>query len=874
MKMIKKPVSILLSLVMIISLFTIVPFTANAADGVSYVLRWWDNDTLNEETKTRTDYKKLTEYARNENHTLTSGWYVANEDVQFRRLIINGDVHIIVPDGVTMKCSNIIVNYSQNTLNIYGQANNTGKLEVTDGSNDDAAIGSYEDTGCGNIFIHGGDVFAQASDDAPGIGCGKNGRSGKITIYGGKVTAQGAAYGAGIGAGDSCRDSGYVYVYGGKVTATGGKRGAGIGGGNHSDGCSVVILGGEVTATGGEWGAGIGGGNKALGGTLVIGCDAQVTAKGGIGGAGVGGGDGACALPYHYVEFGLDFRIMDESELTAIGGDEAAGIGGGNQEDSVRGIIDIRGGKITATGGANYGAGIGGGDQQGYYTEYSGGFNVPHGYEILISGGFVTATGGKRAAGIGGGDKGNGSKLSITGGDVTATGGENAAGIGGGNGGNGGSVTINDNPIIKANGGANGAGIGGGNGGIGGTVAIDNGSIYATGGDYAAGIGGSNNSADFGNVIINDCTAVNAQGGKRGAGIGGGEKSTTGTVTIKGGDEVNATGGIGGAGIGKGSTTTADTINVTINGGIVNATGGEGLFDKKQEISVNCAPAIGGASFSGTIDLKGGNIDATGVKDKHISESDPGNVTYNYGRGTAIGSNSSNPRTGTVNITAGAFVDTHINKESNVYSYHYHANAINFIDTDEGRSRVQYDSAYAAADDRVKACGWKADVIHIAPCTHGEFIYTKKDSEHHDTKCLYCNQTDEDPHNDVLTSWEWIKKSGNVYTGAVAHFTCSNCGNTVDVEATTFTADWGTNTYTAAVQHNDEDYSIVMTADDDGQIVSGGVVLRIVDIDGLYALVAGEGRRKGRCGLGIGISRRTDRRVRRKGDQISGGQNA
>lgn len=204
MKKMLKPVSILLSLVMIISLFTIVPLTASAAEGVSYVLRWWDNDELHEQAKTRTDYKKLTDYAQEENHTLTSGWYVANGNVQFRRLIINGDVHIIVPDGVTMKCRNIIVNYSQNTLNIYGQANNTGKLEVTDGSNDDAAIGSYEDTGCGTIIIHGGDIFAQASDDAPGIGCGKNGKSGSIRIYGGKVTAKGAAYGAGIGAGDSC----------------------------------------------------------------------------------------------------------------------------------------------------------------------------------------------------------------------------------------------------------------------------------------------------------------------------------------------------------------------------------------------------------------------------------------------------------------------------------------------------------------------------------------------------------------------------------------------------------------------------------------------------------------------------------------------
>ena len=192
MKKMLKPVSILLSLVMIISLFTIVPVTASAAEGVSYVLRWWDNDELHEQAKTRTDYKKLTDYAQDENHTLTSGWYVANGNVQFRRLIINGDVHIIVPDGVTMKCRNIIVNYSQNTLNIYGQANNTGKLEVTDGRNDDAAIGSYEDTGCG-----------------------KNGKSGTIRIYGGKVTAKGAAYGAGIGAGDSCLTSGDVHIYGG-----------------------------------------------------------------------------------------------------------------------------------------------------------------------------------------------------------------------------------------------------------------------------------------------------------------------------------------------------------------------------------------------------------------------------------------------------------------------------------------------------------------------------------------------------------------------------------------------------------------------------------------------------------------------------------
>ena len=835
MQKLYKSISILLSIVMIISLFTIVPFTASAAEGVRYIERWWDNDELQEEAKTCTDYKKLTDYEQNSNHTLQSGWYVADGNVQFRRLTIIGTVNIIVPDGVTMKCRNIVVNYFQNTLNIYGQSQNSGLLEVKDGSNNDAAIGSYENKGCGTINIHGGDIFAQASDDAPGIGCGKNGSSGTVKIYGGKVTAKGAAYGAGIGAGDSCLTSGNVYIYGGEVTATGGKRGAGIGGGNHSDGCSVVILGGTVNATGGDWGAGIGGGNKALGGSLVIGCDAKVTATGGSGGAGVGGGDGACALPYHYVEHGLRFKMYDDDdcELTAIGGDEAAGIGGGNQEDSVRGYIEINGGIVKAYGGTNYGAGIGGGDQQGYYTEYTGGFNVPHGYEINISGGFVTAYGGKRAAGIGGGDKGNGSKLNITGGDIKAYGGENAAGIGGGNGGSGGEVMINDNPIIEAYGSTGGAGIGCGSDGNGGNVSIDNGTVKnATGGDYAAGIGGGNNTTDFGKITINDCTAVNAQGGKRGAGIGGGEKSTAGTVTINGADQVNATGGLGGAGIGKGSGTTADTINVTINGGIVNAKGGDGLFDKRQGITVNCAPAIGGNSFSGTINLNGGNIDATGAKDKHISESNPNIVDYNYVYGTAIGSNSSiSPHTGTVNIKAGAIIDTHIIRENNTYSYHYIANAINFIDTDEGHSYVKYDSAYAAADDRVKACGWKAVDIHIEPCTqHGELVYTIKDSEHHNTKCLYCNTAFEDPHNDVLTSWTW----GANNKTATAQFTCANCGNTVSVPAT---VSWGIESdgdrYTATVVHNDIGYSTERLVNtDNGDIISDGVVITFENSDG------------------------------------------
>ena len=56
--------------------------------------------------------------------------------------------------------------------------------------------------------------------------------------------------------------------------------------------------------------------------------------------------------------------------------------------------------------------------------------------------GSLTAIGGDRGAGIGGGDGGSGSHITISGGVVTANGGKNGAGIGGGEDGNGSHITI------------------------------------------------------------------------------------------------------------------------------------------------------------------------------------------------------------------------------------------------------------------------------------------------------------------------------------------------------------------------------------------------------------------------------------------------
>ena len=177
--------------------------------------------------------------------------------------------------------------------------------------------------------------------------------------------------------------------------------------------------------------------------------------------------------------------------------------------------------------------------------------------------GKLTANGGYKGAGIGGGNSGNGA-VTITGGDINANGGYKGAGIGGGYSGNG-TVNISGGTITKASGGYYGAGIGGGSSGLGnvsieGNVTIKN----AQGGVGAAGIGGgargTSDAAGNGNKISIKSTAagspnITAKGGKAsddglsgGAAIGSGSVVAGATevksdITIEGKVTINATGG-------------------------------------------------------------------------------------------------------------------------------------------------------------------------------------------------------------------------------------------------------------------------------------------------------------------------------------------
>ena len=230
---------------------------------------------------------------------------------------------------------------------------------------------------------------------------------------------------------------------------------------------------------------------------------------------------------------------------------EEDAVAAGETGDAVKDV-----GSLTATGGSDGrygGAGIGGG------SNYYGSGNTSTS-SIVIDGGKITATGGKSAAGIGGGYFGNGGKvnqkdpddrsqtITINGGNIVAT------GIGGGSAiyGRIGAVTITGGHIQSES--KCGAGIGGGWGDIyGGSESYGSGSVNESfkGGDAKVEIRGKN-------------TIINKAEGTLGAGIGGGCSSNpVHPVLYKGGSaEIEITdgatvkeavGGNGAAGIGSGA---------------------------------------------------------------------------------------------------------------------------------------------------------------------------------------------------------------------------------------------------------------------------------------------------------------------------------
>ncbi len=260
--------------------------------------------------------------------------------------------------------------------------------------------------------------------------------------------------------------------------------------------------------------------------------------------AGIGGGNyGSCGA----------VRIHGGT-VTANGAGEAAGIGGGGKGIYVAGNNKLN--IYAQNDGTNVGALVARGDgSQGVWSAGIGGrepeygdseSNSRDGGTINIHGGTVIATGGRLAAGIGGGYGNDGGTINIYGGTVKATGGEKAADIGGGGAiGNGGTIAVYGG-TVEAVGGQDAAGIGGGSKGVGGTVTIHGGTVKATGNKGATGIGGGTQGAGA-TVVINSGTVITA-GGQDGVGISAGAAGTYNghltlgaSLALYGGNEPNPT---------------------------------------------------------------------------------------------------------------------------------------------------------------------------------------------------------------------------------------------------------------------------------------------------------------------------------------------
>ena len=247
--------------------------------------------------------------------------------------------------------------------------------------------------------------------------------------------------------------------------------------------------------------------------------------------------------------------------------------------------------------------------------------------------GALSAKGGGRGAGIGGGNLQSHGTIEIFGGVIDASGnGSFCAGIGSGRFPDSGegfadAETLRQGVIrirggeVKAKGGSYGAAIGGGNRHSGGVIEISGGLVNANGGDYASGIGGGWGAR--GHTITISGGEVNATGGTGAAAIGGGSESSKSLanteisqISISGGRVTAIATGMGGAGIGNGKYD-SESAAVDISGGTVVATAGALIHGYNEP----CDIGIGACSSSDCnlhdLAIMGASVHATNRETGH-----------------------------------------------------------------------------------------------------------------------------------------------------------------------------------------------------------------------------------------------------------------
>ena len=526
MKTLKKPLSILLSLIIILSALTIIPvISAGALDGIGYL----DEDG---EEQTANCVTALTSGST----ALNAGWYAVTADTEINsRITCTGDVNLILCSDTTLTAhKGITVSGEDNSLTIYQQAEaenaETGKLIIDQVDSGYAGIGgSLYHTG-DHITINGGTVTVTGGKNAAGIGGGYLG-SGNVTINGGTVTATGGEYAVSLG-------GGVMGASGSSITLSWTRLSDSI----TTDGCyGTVTLKKAFLADQTVLPAGVLTDNNLIVDKTLVpaityldenGAEQRLTQAY----TEITSSTTELSAGWYVVseDVEIDDRITCTDDVNLI-------LCNGTTLNAHNGIDVTEFQSLTIfqekpTDGCETGKLIADCEPLSKCACIGGGGNgiIYDSGSITINGGIITANNTASGAGIGGGYLGNGKNITINGGIVTATGGDYAAGIGGGRFGAG-NITINGG-TVTATGSNTGAGIGGGRETPSASITnitINGGTVYATGSNNAAGIGGGYNGRG-GNITISggNVSATN---------VGNGFAGSDSSVTLKWTEETKHT---------------------------------------------------------------------------------------------------------------------------------------------------------------------------------------------------------------------------------------------------------------------------------------------------------------------------------------------
>ena len=619
----KKILSMITAMAMIFCLFPPVRSFAADTETVGYIAYVSDgNGGYKAQTKTA---ECTVIDSANIISSLTNGQYAVKGDVTIRdRIIISGDVQLILTDGCTLNAKRGINLPESSTLSICGQSGGTGKLNAN--SDGETAIGGENGESCGTLNVYGGTVNANSAKNDAAIGggdsaTGTGGNGGTVNVYGGKLNAlsdSGTAIGGGSSTGGTGGNGGTVNVYGGTVDANssyvtaigGGCSAIGTGG----NGCTVNVYGGKLNAVSSSRAA-IGGGlsttgtSGSVGQTFISGGSVSAYSKDGIAfdhaptygtnyipKVTFGESDTNTATEispkstkihiygYKYVSinnasFVVDYvnnrwdgqkivQSNDTAKCLMLGDDyKPSELKDGWYSLSKDVTISDR---IKISGEANLIL------TDGCKLDATQGINLPEGNTLNIYGqgggtGKLNAIYTFDGTAIGGDSGYNCGTLNVYGGDVSAAS-DSGAAIGGGfsasnNGGNGGTVNVYGGNVIATS--TSGAAIGGGYS-IDGTAG-NGGIVKVYGGEVSA-------ASDSGAAIGGGCSTDGTGGDGSTVEIYGGKVSATSTdgAAIGGGNSTDGTGGDGSTVNVYGGEVIAESYNVAAIGGGVNANGVSG----------------------------------------------------------------------------------------------------------------------------------------------------------------------------------------------------------------------------------------------------------------------------------------------------------